>query len=467
MIVTLSRRIRWGYIIAFLLLLISYFLIFFAIQRLLKESNSVTHTFNVINQLESLHSEVAEAETGVRGYIITKDIRFLDPYTTAHRRIPVILDRITNLTQGNEYHIQNLSKLKELITDKLYYLSFGLTQFQKEGFVITDVMKANREASKSAMDSIRIYINSMSAHEESVMAQRKGKLSGFFVASRVITIISLVIAMLAIFFSWLTYNWENKAKTKADEKTLQYRQELEENIKELRHANAELQELKSIEKFAATGRIARTIAHEVRNPLTNITLAADQLKEIPQGNEDISSLLQMVSRNATRINNLVSDLLNATRFAQLEFRTTNMNKLLDETLDMATDRIDLHNIKVEKHYSQELKPVAVDPEKMKLALLNIIVNAIEAMEKNKGILQLKTRQQSDSCVIEIRDNGAGMDEEVLQKIFEPYYTAKADGNGLGLTNTQNIILNHKGKIKAYSRPGKGTTFVVTLSISEI
>ena len=124
----------------------------------------------------------------------------------------------------------------------------------------------------------------------------------------------------------------------------------------------------------------------------------------------------------------------------------------------------MKQIIVEKEYSDELCEVSVDTEKMKLALLNIIVNAIEAMEKNNGILQLKTQKQGNKCLIEIKDNGVGMDEDTLQKLFEPYFTAKPKGNGLGLTNTQNIILNHGGNIKVYSKPEIGSAFIIVLDL---
>jgi signal transduction histidine kinase len=92
------------------------------------------------------------------------------------------------------------------------------------------------------------------------------------------------------------------------------------------------------------------------------------------------------------------------------------------------------------------------------------VNAIEAMEKSKGILSLKTKNSGDSCIIEIEDNGNGMDEDTLQKLFEPYFTSKPNGNGLGLTNCQNIILSHRGNITVKSTPRKGTSFIVMLKM---
>ena len=100
---------------------------------------------------------------------------------------------------------------------------------------------------------------------------------------------------------------------------------------------------------------------------------------------------------------------------------------------------------------------------MKLALLNIIVNAIESMENDKGVLRLKTDMKGDKCEITITDNGRGMDAETQAKIFEPYFTGKSNGTGLGLTNSQNIIFNHRGHIYVRSKPGKGTSFIVSLN----
>jgi signal transduction histidine kinase len=227
----------------------------------------------------------------------------------------------------------------------------------------------------------------------------------------------------------------------------------------------ELKELRDLEKFASTGRIARTIAHEVRNPLTNILLATEQLKEMENSNDEATLLLELINRNAGRINQLVSDLLNATRFGHLNVASTDVNQLIEEALELAKDRLDLSKVKVEKNYSTDMCEVRLDGEKMKVALLNIILNAVEAMETENGVLQLTTRQEDGKCIIEVRDNGKGMDEEALQKLFEPYFTSKAKGNGLGLTNTQNIILNHNGTIKVHSETGNGSSFVISLDVA--
>lgn len=251
---------------------------------------------------------------------------------------------------------------------------------------------------------------------------------------------------------------------KADEQTDRYKKQLESKVQELQIANVELNELRSVEKFTATGRVARTIAHEVRNPLTNIVLATDQIRSNTGDNEETVLLLDMINRNATRINKMISELLTSTKFAQLQYSKINIKSLMDETIELAKDRIELKQINLNKTYSNPECVVYVDVEKMKIAILNVIVNAIEAMERDKGMLQIETETQGNNkCKIDIRDNGLGMNEETQQKLFDPYFTNKDGGNGLGLTNTQNIILNHKGSIQVASRMGEGSVFTITLN----
>jgi signal transduction histidine kinase len=461
MFFNLKARIRSGYIIAFLFLLVSYFLIFYIIQQLVQGTEAVAHTYTIINKLESLKAEITDAETGVRGYLITKKERFLEPYDNAIRVIPVIYKDVKMLTQDNSYQQNKLDTLNMLIGKKLEYLN-ELRNYARNGLIVTTIVIL--EQGKNTMDSIRLYIARMKMAEESLMKKRSSSLSGVFNSTNMIAITSLVVALLTILYSIFIYNRENKAKEEADKKTKLYRVELEDKLKELKQVNAELLDLKQIEKFAASGRIARTIAHEVRNPLTNISLAAEQLNEATVPNEESALLLDMIRRNAGRIDQLVNDLLHSTRFAQLNFIRVNVSQLVDETLELAKDRIELNNVLVHKKYERDTCEVLVDAEKIKLGLLNIIVNAIEAMEKGKGVLTLTIHENGDKCVIEIHDNGSGMDDDTLQKIYEPYYTGKSKGMGLGLTHTQNIILNHRGNITVQSKPGWGTSFFVTLTL---
>ena len=223
-------------------------------------------------------------------------------------------------------------------------------------------------------------------------------------------------------------------------------------------------ELRSLERFTSTGRVARVIAHEIRNPLTNIDLSASHLENDRLGVEDKKTFLDIIARNSQRINELINELLSATKFSDLVYEEIRADELLDESLNEAFDRVQLNQIEIEKKYSPEKIWLNVDKARMKIALLNIIVNAIEAMTGGNGKLILETSLVGNHCIIAIQDNGKGMDSETLAKVFDPYFTSKSNGNGLGMTNTQNIILNHKGKIEVFSEEGKGTSFIITLNV---
>jgi len=459
----IHNRIRVGYGTAFFLLLISYLITLYYNQQLLEQSQWVDHTNNTIIHLEKIMSDLKDAEIGARGYVVMKDLRFLDPYYTSKDRVDAAFKLLRAETADNKLQRERLDTLKKLIDQKFIIIQKGLTSVREANFLITDTIKAAIYKGRIVMDQIRALATRMQIREESDLKIRREGVQSKFSSLRVIIIVSLVIAFLLVIFGFLTYIRENKARQEADQKVQQYQEQLRDRILELRSVNKELLQMRSIEKFASTGRIARTIAHEVRNPLTNINLAMEQLKaEIPaEGDNDI--LFEMVHRNSSRINQLITDLLNSTKFAELTYGKVSINVLVDEALEQAKDRIALHNITVVKKYSEDICDVAVDKDKLRIAFLNIIVNAIEAMEPGKGILTITTKGEGNKCVLQIADNGGGMDKESMSRLFEPYFTSKPKGNGLGLTNTQNIILNHNGTIQAESEKGVGTTFTITLN----
>ena len=458
---------RWGYVIAFFLLLISYVLIFFVIKNLEEDAGSVSRSNSIIYILESINSAVTDAETGVRGYIITGDLAQLRPYNSGSRKAFELHEGLEKLIsdEPEEDYRPLVDSLGKLLRHKMGELSAVLNNFQKDSQKFS-VNTVYNDIDSGIMNQIRLVITTLEERENALMNVRNNKLQGFFKTMTITAIISLLITLVTIFYSLITYQRENVAREEADRKAGIYRAELEGRVKELNRLNTELNELRSIEKFAASGRIARTIAHEVRNPLTNISLASEQLKESIGENEEPEMLLGMIDRSVNRINQLVSDLLTATRTEQLEFAPASINQILDQALLQAQDRIELKNIRVDKRYDEQNPKVVVDPEKIRLAFLNIVVNAIEAMPAETGLLELITRRQDHKCIIEFRENGSGMDEDTRQKIFEPYFTSKSKGNGLGLTHTQNIIFQHKGQILVDSQPGQGTLFTVILNIAE-
>ncbi|MEP7236615.1 MAG: CHASE3 domain-containing protein [Ferruginibacter sp.] len=459
-------RVKAGYASAFIILLISYLLTLYGNNQLMKQTVWVNKTSAIIHHLEILVSGMKDAETGLRGYILTRDTAFLAPYKNSFTVVNNNLQTLKSETKDNPVQQENLKGLADAISTRYKRFAFALQTFDNNNFVLPDTLLKSFKIAKEQMDKIRSIVSSMQMYEQDLLTTRNKELDDKYIALNIIIITSFIIALVFALFGFYTYRKENKARVMADHKVAEYQNELQQQIAELDKANAALILMKRSEKFAATGRIARTIAHEVRNPLTNIGLAVAQIKaDMPALDEGTDMLFDIVTRNSMRINHLISELLDATRFAELNFAPVLINTIVDEALELAKDRIELNYIKVEKKYSDDICEISVDTEKVKIAFLNLIVNAIEAMEPYKGVLQIVTKGEDGKCVVEITDNGHGMTDEQLNNIFEPYFSSKENGNGLGLTNTANIILNHKGDISVTSKEGKGTTFKIKFDFS--
>ncbi|HSZ73132.1 MAG TPA: ATP-binding protein [Cytophagaceae bacterium] len=226
---------------------------------------------------------------------------------------------------------------------------------------------------------------------------------------------------------------------------------------------------KLLEKQALTGKTAQVIAHEIKNPLSNIQLSLGELKQIlgpltfSNPDENPHVFIDIIDRNSKRINNLIEDLLNATRFNTVNFEEVTLTEVLNEALALVQDRITLKGIYLSKGIETNVK-INADKEKLVIALLNILVNAIEAVEEKTGKLILAVFEETDMVSITITDNGKGIPTESLSKLFEPFFTSKRGGSGLGLTATYNIITKHNGSIKVKSKENIGTSFIVTLPV---
>jgi PAS domain S-box-containing protein len=214
------------------------------------------------------------------------------------------------------------------------------------------------------------------------------------------------------------------------------------------------------EKLAITGKIARILAHEVRNPLTNINLSVEQLEEDLR--DQYQPYFDIIKRNSKRINDLVTELIENSKPTELRASKLTLESILKSTIELARDRAELKNIKIITDFEKEQIEIDADESKLKIALLNILMNAIEAVEANAGEIRITYKCKNRKCLISISDNGCGIKEEYLNKIFDPYFTGKSTGVGLGLATTRSIINMHNGKIEVETKLGKGTIFHIEL-----
>jgi signal transduction histidine kinase len=158
-------------------------------------------------------------------------------------------------------------------------------------------------------------------------------------------------------------------------------------------------------------------------------------------------------------------LLNLTRPQELSFETHSLQDIMEECLSINSDRLELQKISVRKAFPSEILEISADKPKLLLAFNNILVNAIEAMPSQQGELEVSISKITNGASVSIRDNGSGIPEEYLSKLFEPFFTLKKNGIGLGLAACYSIIQSHNASVRVESEVNKGTEFVVSFSES--
>ena len=222
----------------------------------------------------------------------------------------------------------------------------------------------------------------------------------------------------------------------------------------------------SAEKLSIKGEIARTFAHELRNPLASIGMASDILqKKISEEDEQAKNLLKIIKRSTRTLNELVTDLLTSSNYTPSILKKNCLASILEDCLKMAKDRIYLSGIKVVKNYNGTYF-INADEEKLKIALMNIIVNASEAMVPDEGVLEFSITKDKEDIILSVSDNGCGLEKEQLEKLFDAFYTQKPNGVGVGLSSVKTILEEHDAKIEVLSEPNKGTTFNLSFHCHE-
>ncbi len=221
---------------------------------------------------------------------------------------------------------------------------------------------------------------------------------------------------------------------------------------------------KRADRVDMTYRLARTLAHEIRNPLTNINLALEYVRESTDINERSLELLQLIGRSSERINELIDQLLTSSERSHLSIDPCNLVNLINEVLEEAADRAKLVNATLVTDFEATDFEYACDAPKIKLAISNLLCNAIESLEAPGGTVTVGTYNDDGYLHIYVEDNGVGMSDEVKESLFDPFFTSKEKGLGLGLTATQTIISEHNGEIEVESSLGYGSTFTISLPL---
>ncbi|HLC40473.1 MAG TPA: response regulator [Methylomirabilota bacterium] len=217
--------------------------------------------------------------------------------------------------------------------------------------------------------------------------------------------------------------------------------------------------------LTALGRMATQVAHEIKNPLGGLKLYALHLERRlqRQGDPEGRELAQKIANAVDHLSDTVTDITAYGRPVRLSREPVPFNRFLDDCLALVQDRIDAKQARVVRQYDSSLPDAMVDPRELKKALLNFLVNALDAIQPH-GELHVGTQRHEGAVEVTVRDNGEGMTPEVLARIFEPFFTTKEKGTGLGMSIAKGVVELHGGQLTLESTPGKGTTVRVTLPL---
>ena len=246
-------------------------------------------------------------------------------------------------------------------------------------------------------------------------------------------------------------------RKQAEDKLIRTKEELE-------LAHNKLIEASQSERLALTGRIAANIAHEIRNPSTSASLALAQLRCTLKPKEKQVICLEIIERNINRINYLVDEMLNCARPLELNLKPHDIHEILGLAIQSAEMKMKVKKIRLMKKFTAVEPTVKVDKEQIGRVFLNIIINAIDAMSKKGDILTIVTENNGEVFLIKIKDTGKGIPEGDIIKIFDPFFTSKPSGIGLGLATCYSVVVRHGGTIEVSSEVSKGTIFTVTLPV---
>lgn len=548
---SLPGRLRVGVFLALTVLVSTSIMTYITFNDAVNEVEDVVHSNKVKIELEVIMSSLKDAETGVRGFLLTEDSSFLEPFTNSYKETNASYKKLKELVKDNSKQQKKIEALSVLINSRYLYLDSALYFYAKNENK-KEVFLSRFRAGKTVMNNAREVVQEMRFEEDLILKLRAQQSYSSIRKSQVVIIIFLVTSIIIIglsFYLLLKFVKVIQEKEKTYRNIFEYSHDLlcicksdftviecnprfthtfgfekdatraifphyffsdandaefiKENIskginvqqKELTFTGAQgelhvclgsfilidkvhkiysivltditdkiqlQREREAMERFANIGKVSRVLAHEVRNPLTNINLAVEGLYD-ENKEESLKDYFGIIQRNSARINKLITELLNSTRPTVLNIGDVDINALLEESLLLAKDRIGLQHITIQKEFADNLPTINGDFDKLGIAFLNIIINAIEAMPKENGLLQITTKLTKNLDVNTlITDNGSGMDTETIEEIFQPFFTKKSNGTGLGLASTQNIILTHKGKIEVKSIVGKGTTFTICL-----
>jgi len=219
------------------------------------------------------------------------------------------------------------------------------------------------------------------------------------------------------------------------------------------------------QRLAAMGQMAAAISHELRNPLSGIKVAAEYLMRKLKNQPEAMDAIVNIHNEVIFANNIIANILEHARIGLPQLQKASIKRIIEEAILTASQQGSFNNINIDKEISRELPVLYLDEQQIRQVFMNLFINSAEAMIGG-GTLTVKAWHEGNDVIVEAADTGTGIEKSHLEKLFEPFFSTKVKGVGLGLAITKEIINNHKGTIEAESKLGKGTLFRIILPVGK-
>jgi hypothetical protein len=239
-------------------------------------------------------------------------------------------------------------------------------------------------------------------------------------------------------------------------------------VSQLRESRVEIERLhrtqmSRAEHLATLGEMATGLAHEIRNPLAGIAGVIEIIGRDLPATSPARSVVKDVRQEIARINHIVTDLLQTARPHPPKVRKSDLNTTVEHAVMLGRQQAVAKSVEISLHKDPTLAEVEHDSDQIHQVLLNLLLNAVQAIDTNGKVI-VTLRSEGNAAIVEVADNGRGISPDQLPNIFRPFYTTKGDGTGLGLSLARRIVEDHQGRIDVSSTLGKGTTFSVVLPL---
>lgn len=462
----IDRRIAFGFVVAMVLIVSGFAISFYSYSRHGEDVERIRHTYEVVSALENTLSLMKDVETGSRGYVITGDPAYLEPYQQAKKLLPAQIKQLTKLTNDNQLQVKRRRILQKLVDEKL-----AITEARLEVSIVDRRSNRISAESKLRMDRLRRHVAMMIDTERALMDTRNRQANRSFRNTLIIIFALSMTTFLTLAILYRLLDKELAHRQRTADQLLAYDSQLRGQIRQLEASNEELE------------RFAFVASHDLQEPLRKIQSFSNLITDRYANLFDADSMLFMnkISSSAERMSKLIKDLLNFSRISshQEDFKMVSLNEIVQRILDDQELRIKGLNAQVEVNDLPVIEAVA---SQMDHLFNNLISNALKFIRPGvQPLLRIEVKAVSgDSYAglvadrqyfeITIEDNGIGFEEKYLDHIFKVFQRLHGkstfEGTGIGLAICKRVVMYHHGYITARSQPNEGTTFVVVLPESQ-